>query len=149
MAGTKVIKPQEGYQMKALSSSADIVIGGGAAGVGKTFCLLLEPLRHINNKKFGGIFFRRTRPQIRAEGGLWDASNKLYNLIGKANAKESVLEWVFESGAKLKFTHLEHEKNIYNYQGSEIPFIAFDELTHYTKKMFFYLLSRNRTTSGI
>jgi len=27
-----VIKPQIGYQMTALSSSADIVIGGGAAG---------------------------------------------------------------------------------------------------------------------
>ena len=33
------IRPQEGYQMKFLSSEADIVIGGGAAGVGKTFGL--------------------------------------------------------------------------------------------------------------
>lgn len=28
----KVIRPQENYQMKALASSADIVIGGGSAG---------------------------------------------------------------------------------------------------------------------
>lgn len=27
-----VIQPQEGYQFNTLSSSADIVIGGGAAG---------------------------------------------------------------------------------------------------------------------
>jgi hypothetical protein len=28
----KYVLPQQGYQMKALSSAADIVIGGGAAG---------------------------------------------------------------------------------------------------------------------
>lgn len=28
----KIVSPQPGYQMKALSSSADIVIGGGSAG---------------------------------------------------------------------------------------------------------------------
>jgi hypothetical protein len=149
MAGTKIISPQEGYQMKALSSSADIVIGGGAAGVGKTFCLLLEPLRHINNPNFGGVIFRRTKPQIRAEGGLWDASYKLYTEVNNTIPKESVLEWHFEEGSKIKFSHLEHEKNIYDWQGSEIPFIGFDELTHFSKKMFFYLLTRNRSTCGV
>lgn len=29
----KTIRPQEGFQMDFLSSQADIVIGGGAAGV--------------------------------------------------------------------------------------------------------------------
>lgn len=143
------IKPQQGYQMMALSSNADIVIGGGAAGVGKTFTLLLEPLRHIHNKNFGGVIFRRTNPMIRAEGGLWDASNKIYNLINNAESRKSTLEWVFSSGSKLKFSHLEYEKNIYDWQGSEITFLAFDELTHFTKKMFFYLLSRNRSTCGV
>jgi len=47
MAEIKTVRPQDGYQMMALSSSADIVIGGGAAGAGKTFCLLLDPLRDI------------------------------------------------------------------------------------------------------
>ena len=78
MTENKVFEPQHGYQLNALKSSADIVIGGGAAGVGKTFCLLLEPIRHINKKGFGAVFFRRTSPMIKAEGGLWDASQKLY-----------------------------------------------------------------------
>ncbi|WP_431129730.1 terminase large subunit domain-containing protein [Flagellimonas flava] len=144
-----VIKPQEGYQMSALSSSADIVIGGGAAGAGKTFSLLLEPIRHIHNKDFGAVFFRRTSPQIRAEGGLWDASNNLYGLIDGSRAKESILEWHFREGSKIKFSHLQHEKDIYDWQGAEIPLICFDELTHFSKKMFFYLLSRNRSTCGV
>lgn len=148
MAETTIIQPQHGYQMKALSSGADIVIGGGSAGVGKTFVLLLEFLRHIANSQWGGVIFRRTSPQIRNEGGLWDTSMKIYSYVG-AEPKESSLEWNFKSRAKLKFSHLEYEKNVLDWQGSQIPFIGFDELTHFSEKMFFYLLSRNRSTCGV
>jgi hypothetical protein len=51
------IRPQPGYQNIALSSKADIVIGGAAAFVGKTFALLLDPIRHIDIKGFGGVIF--------------------------------------------------------------------------------------------
>lgn len=143
-----VIQPQPGFQMKAAATPADIAILGGAAGLGKTFILLLEFLRHIRNKNWGGVVFRRTSPQIRSEGGLWDTSMSIYPFAG-GKPKESFLEWEFPKGAKLKFSHLEYEKNIHDWQGSQIPFIAFDELTHFTKKMFFYLLSRSRSTCGV
>ena len=133
----------------ALSSAADIVIGGGAAGVGKTFTLLLEPLRHKDVEGFGAVIFRRTYTQIRSEGGLWDASKKIYSLVAGAKPKESSYEWFFGKSSKLKFSHLEYEKNIYDWQGSEIPMIGFDELTHFSESMFFYLLSRNRSTCGV
>lgn len=145
----KVISCQAGYQMKALSSSADILIGGGAAGVGKTWSLLIEPLRHIGVTGFGAVIFRRTSPMIRAEGGLWDASNNIYRNIKGASPRETTLDWKFSSGAKLKFSHLEHESNKFDWQGSEIAFIGFDELTHFTKSQFFYLLTRNRSTCGV
>jgi hypothetical protein len=134
--------------MKTLASPADIVIGGGAAGLGKTFTLLLEFLRHIGIPDWGGVIFRRTSPQIRNQGGLWDTSMGIYPHAG-GRPKESVLEWDFKKGPRLKFAHLEHEKNIYDWQGAQIPFIGFDELTHFSKKMFFYLLSRNRSTCGV
>ena len=142
-----IIRPQDGYQLDFASSSADICIGGGAAGVGKTFSLLLEPIRHKDVKGFGSVIFRRTNPQIRNEGGLWDTSVTLYNALG-ASARQSNLEWDF-GNSKLKFSHLEYEKNIYDWQGSQIPFIGFDELTHFSKKMFFYLLTRNRSVCGV
>lgn len=144
----QVIKPQAGYQQIALSSAADIVIGGAAAFVGKTFALLLDPLRHISNAGFGGVIFRRTSVQIRNEGGLWDTSMKLYPIVG-GEPRESSLDWRFPTGAKLSFRHLEYEKNKYDWQGAQIPFIGFDELTHFSESMFFYLLSRNRSNCGV
>lgn len=149
MADTaKRVRPQEGFQMNFLSSPADIVIGGSAAGVGKTYALLLEYLRYHKVPGFGGTIFRRTSPQIRLEGGLWDTSVKIYPHLG-ARPRESSLEWLFPAGTKLKFAHLEYEKNKLDYQGAQIPFIGFDELTHFTETMFFYLLSRNRSVCGV
>lgn len=143
-----VIIPQKGFQETALSTSADIAILGGAAGCGKSFTLLMEFTRHTDLQDFGGVIFRRTQPQITSEGGLWDTSMKLYPLIS-AKPIESRLTWRFRSGCKLKFSHLEYDKNVLDWQGSQIPFIGFDELTHFTKEQFFYMLSRNRSECGI
>ena len=69
-----VFRPQKGKQEKFLACSADICIYGGAAGGGKSYALLLEPLRHIGNKQFAAVTFRRTNPQILSPGGLWSES---------------------------------------------------------------------------
>ena len=41
-----VLKPQAGPQTDFLRSTADVVIFGGAAGGGKSYALLLDPLYH-------------------------------------------------------------------------------------------------------
>lgn len=148
MAAIKILRPQAGPQEAFLSTSADIAIYGGAAGGGKSWGLLMEPLRHVHNKEFGAVVFRRTTPQIRNEGGLWDESVKLYQPTG-ATPVENVLKWKFESGAKLTMSHLEYDKTVLNYQGSQIPLIMFDELTHFTAKQFWYMVSRNRSMCGV
>lgn len=142
------IRPQPGFQTEFLASTADIVIGGGAAGVGKTFAELMEPLYHTHVPGFNAIIFRRTSVQIRNPGGLWDKSLALYKNVGGI-CREQQMDWRFPSGALLKFSHLEHESNIYDHQGSEYCLIVFDELTHFTSKMFFYMLSRNRSMCGV
>lgn len=144
----KILKPQPGFQNAFLSSAADILIGGGAAGAGKTFVLLLDPLRYVGVENFGGVIFRRTYPQITNTGGLWDTSQSIYRSQG-ATPNETSLEWTFANKVRIKFSHLQHEKNVFDYQGSQIPFIGFDELTHFSEKMFFYLLSRNRSVCGV
>jgi predicted phage terminase large subunit-like protein len=145
---TGPIRPQDGPQLAFLASQADIAIYGGAAGGGKTWALLMEPLRHKDVHDFGCVFFRRTTVQIRNEGGLWDESGKLYRHAG-AKPKEHVLEWRFPSGAAISFAHLEYDKNVHDYQGAQIPLICFDELTHFSEQQFWYLLSRNRSMCGV
>jgi predicted phage terminase large subunit-like protein len=145
---TVKLAPQAGPQTEFLGCPADIAIYGGAAGGGKTFALLLEPLRHHKNSRFGGVIFRRNTTMVRNEGGLWDESIQLYPLF-RAKPREAFLEWKFPSGVRLKFAHLEHEFSVHDWQGSQVPFIGFDELTHFSENQFFYMLSRNRSTSGV
>jgi predicted phage terminase large subunit-like protein len=143
------IRPQPGPQEAFLSTSADIAIYGGAAGGGKSWGLLLEPLRHVTSvKDFSALFLRRNTTQIKNPGGLWDESMKLYPLAG-GNPIKHVLEWEFEDFGKIKMSHLEYESSVLDWQGSQIPLICFDELTHFSETQFFYMLSRNRSTSGV
>lgn len=142
------IKPQPGFQLNFMSTSADIAIGGGAAGVGKTFVELMEPMRHKKNPDFGAIIFRRSYPEIMTEGGLWDEAAKMYPFTGGFPNKSDV-QWSFMSGAKVTFRHMQNETVLDQYQGAQIPLIEFDELTHFTRKMFVYMLSRNRSMCGV
>lgn len=153
MPPKKQIAPQAGPQEEFLSCPADICIYGGAAGSGKTFAELLEPLHYITSVPgFNAICFRRTTPMIRSGGGLWDESLKLYS--GRAEPKETTLEWLFpckgaQTPNRLKFAHLEYEKNALDYQGAQLCLIMFDELCHFVDRQFWYLLSRNRSICGV
>lgn len=142
------ITSQPGPQTKFLTTTADIAIYGGAAGGGKSYALLLEPMRHYKNSKFGGVIFRKNNVQVKNEGGLWDESVNIYMLFN-GHPRKDILEWTFPSGARMKFAHLEHDRTVYDWQGSQIPFIGFDELTHFSEDQFWYMLSRNRSTSGV
>lgn len=149
MADDGDIRPQPGPQERFAASAADIAIYGGAAGGGKSFALLLEPLRHVTtNGQFAAVFFRRNTTQVRNPGGLWDESAKLYHLALGQPIKHT-LEWQWPCGGKVKFGHLEHDSTVYDWQGAQIPLICFDELTHFTKQQFFYMLSRNRSMCGV
>ena len=132
-----------------LRSPADICIYGGAAGGGKTYALLLECLRHTDNKAFEAVIFRQTKPQILSAGGLYATSQEIYPYLGATSVVTPNVQWRFQSGAKITFGHLFYEKEKYNYQGSQIPLLMFDELTHFTEGQFFYLFSRNRSSCGV
>ena len=146
---TVEIRPQPGPQEAFLASEADIVIYGGAAGGGKSFGLLMEPLRYVTHRPdFAAVYFRRNTTQIKNPGGLWDESIKIYPSTGGRPITHT-LEWKWPKGGKIKMAHMEYESTVHDWQGSQIPLICFDELTHFSKKMFFYMLSRNRSVSGI
>lgn len=143
----ELLRPQP-KQWEFLSCPADIVLYGGAAGAGKTLSVVIEALRNISNPEYNGVIFRRTSPEIKNPGGLWDESSKIYPLVGGDGA-ESRLTWKFPSGAKILFSHMERESDKEKWQGSAIPFMAWEELTHFSRGQFTYMLSRSRSMSGI
>lgn len=137
-------------QKEFLETEADIALYGGAAGSGKSLALLLDFAKSelLKFPYYGGVIFRRTYPEIKNEGGLWDESGNWYPEIG-AIANESRLIWKFPSGATIRFSHLQHEKDVYRWQGAQLPRVGLDEATHFTRKQFIYLLSRMRSPQGL
>jgi len=141
------IRPQP-RQEEFLSTPADIAVFGGSAGGGKTWSLLLEPLRHMKNKDFGAVIFRRTIPEITNEGGLWDEAAKIYPLFD-AKANENEKQYTFTEGSRVTFAHMQYEKDKYSWKSAQIPLIEFDQLETFAENMLFYMLSRNRSMCGV
>jgi len=147
MAVTEDVRPQAGPQEAFLSSVADIAIYGGQAGGGKSFALLMEAARHIDHPNYRGIIFRRTYPEIVASGGLWDTAMELYPALFDGVGKEQ-RRFDFPSGAKITFSHMQHESDKDTHYGAQYSYIAFDELITFTRKQFFFLLTRCRPPHG-
>lgn len=137
-------------QWELIDCEADIAIYGGAAGGGKSFALLAEPIcRGLHEVPgFYAVIFRRTSKQVTEAGALWDQASKIYPYVGGV-AHVGSLEYRFPSGAKIAFRHIEHEQDKHNYAGSEICYLGFDELYHFTESQFLFLTSRNRSTCGV
>lgn len=131
-----------------LKSSADVCIYGGAAGGGKTWSLLADPLYHIGVTGFGAVQFRRTIAEITLEGGLWDESSKLYPDFG-AVPNLSAHIWTFPSGAKITFSGIQYEQDLDKWRGAQIAGIYFDQLETFERRQFFYMLTRNRSVCGV
>ncbi|HZZ87332.1 MAG TPA: phage terminase large subunit, partial [Caulobacteraceae bacterium] len=115
---------------------------------GKTWALLLQPIKHQDKAEFSAVFFRRSTVQVRNPGGLWDESFRLYPGAG-AEPFIASLEWRFPSGAKVKFAHLEHDKTVLEWQGAQLPLICFDELTHFSAAQFWSMTARNRSVGDV
>ena len=150
----RIVKPQPGPQTAFMATPANVCIYGGAAGGGKSYGLLMSALRYKNVPGFGCTIFRRNFNQIFSQGGLWDESMKIYQGIRGADPKFARGQWWFRNQngdivSKVTFAHIERDEDVHKWQGSQICEIGFDELTHFSEKTFFYMLSRNRSTCGV
>ena len=142
------IRPQPGPQDAFCATQADLCVFGGAAGGGKSYGLILDALRYVSVPGFTGVYFRRTYPQLVAPDGLWDLSMGLFPHLG-GTPREHAREWKFPANSRVIMSHLQYERDVYAHQGAQYCGIWLDELTHFTARQFWYLLSRNRSTCGV
>jgi len=138
--------PNEGPQTDFLAADEKDVLYGGAAGGGKSFAMLIDPLRYCHVKEHRALILRRTMPELRE---LIDKARDVYPKAFKgARFKEVEKIWHFPSGAKIEFGFLEKDADVYRYQGQAYSWIGFDEITHLpTEFGWNYLASRLRTTN--
>lgn len=143
---TMTLAPASKKQEKFLNSDATITLAGGAAGSGKTFTSLLIALKFMQHPRATGVIFRRTSKMITSPGSIWHEAVNMYTSVYKTGLKirHRENEIVFPNGAVLKFSHMQHESNMYDHKGGQYSLVIFDEATDFTEDMVVYLLSRMR-----
>jgi len=142
-----IFRPNEGPQTDFLAAPETDVLYGGAAGGGKSYAMLVDPLRFAHRAAHRALVLRRSMPELRE---LIDKSRELYpKAFPGCKFREVEKIWTFPSGAKLEFGFLERDADVYRYQGQAYSWIGFDEITHLSTEFSWnYLASRLRTTDS-
>ena len=142
-----LFKPNPGPQTEFLAAPEREVLYGGAAGGGKTYSLIIDPLRYCGNGATNALILRRTNDELRE---IIHKSQEIYpRAFPGAKWQERKSQWTFPSGARVWMTYLEQEKDVLRYQGQAFTYIGFDELTQYpTPYAWDYLRSRLRTADA-
>ncbi len=124
-----VFKPNTGPQTDFLAASEREVFYGGARGGGKSYAMLVDPLRYCDKTHHRALLLRRTMPELR---DLITHSQRLYNrAFPGAKWREQEKEWRFPSGAKIEFGYAENMTDALRYQGQSYTWIGIDELPQY------------------
>lgn len=116
---------------------------GGAAGGGKSDALLAAALQYVDVPGYAALILRRTFRQLDQPDAIMSRS-KEWLAQTDARWNDDAKRWTFPSGATITFGYLEHDNDVYNYQGPAYQFVGWDELTQFAEKQYEYLFSRTR-----
>lgn len=119
---------------------------GGAAGGGKSDALLMAALEYVDVPGYAALILRKTYADLALPGAIMDRS-KTWLMGTDAQWNDNLKQWAFPSGATLTFGYLQTTNDKFRYQGAELQYIAFDELTQFDETDYAYLLSRLRRPS--
>ena len=139
---TSELRPHKGAQEAFCRRSEFEALYGGAAGPGKTSCLVALASRQVDKPGYKAILFRRTFPRLQE---IMDRCWEYYPTIGGVwRATEH--RWYFPGGDAsgavkpfIQLGHLQHEDDKRNYQGKEFAWAGFDELTEFSEDQYLYL----------
>jgi hypothetical protein len=122
-----LFEPNPGPQTEFLAATEKEVFYGGARGGGKSYSLIVDPLRYVDKEAHRALILRRTMPELR---DLINHTHKLYKPLG-GKWREQEKEWRFPSGARIEFGYAETATDALRYQGQAYSWIGIDELPQY------------------
>lgn len=120
---------------------------GGAAAGGKTELLIWLPIIYnfINHPEFKGLYLRRTFPELDME--VVPRMERIYGASGAIHNKSSKT-FVWPSGARMRYGHVEYDKDVKIYDSAQFNLIVFDEATTFSEYIYRYLaFSRCRSST--
>lgn len=124
-----VFRANPGPQTDFLAASEREVFYGGARGGGKSYSLIVDPLRYCTFEAHRALILRRTMPELR---DLINHSHRLYKkAYPGATWREQEKEWRFPSGARIEFGYAESGQDVLRYQGQSYTYIGVDELPQF------------------
>lgn len=134
--------PQRALAETALpgDKQATVVLYGGGRGGGKSFAAIYDSAKYFDIPDYGCVIFRRTSPELRGTGSIWEDTEAVYPHLG-GEPIESKLLWRFPGGAQIQLSHLQHESDNAKWQGRNLARIVFDEGQHFLESQFWFLLS--------
>ncbi|WP_458454366.1 phage terminase large subunit [Methanobrevibacter sp.] len=145
-------------QITFLTYPHEEMLYGGMAGGGKTDALLLGALQYVEEKHipadqnkltYDALILRRTLDDLEMPNAILDRAKQWLLPLedtGLLIYKDLKKKFTFSSGATLTFRYLAHNNDLMKYQGAELQYIAFDELTQFPENQYNYLHSRLRKT---
>ena len=139
-----IFQPNDGPQTSFLASAEREVFYGGARGGGKSYAMLVDPLRYCHKAQHRALLIRRSMPELR---DMITHSQRLYSRAFKgARWREQEKEWRFPSGARIEFGYAENMTDVLRYQGQSYTWIGVDELPQYpTPDVYNFLRSSLRS----
>ena len=142
-----IFQPNAGPQTDFLSATEQEVLYGGSAGGGKSYAMVADPVRYLNNPQARMLLVRRSTEELRE---LISVSKELYpKAIPGIKFMERDKTWVAPSGATLWMSYLDRDDDVMRYQGQAFNWIGFDELTQWpTPYPWNYMRSRLRSTKA-
>ena len=142
-----LFKPNPGPQTDFLAAAEREVLYGGAAGGGKSYAMLADPLRYLAHPQFSGLLLRRTTEELREL--VWKSQELYPKIIPGIKWSERKMQWTSPAGGRLWLSYLDRDDDVLRYQGLSFCWIGFDELTQWpTGFAWDYLRSRLRSTAS-
>lgn len=107
----------------------------------------MAALQYVHVPGYAALLFRRSYPDLALPGALMSRSHEWLD-CSEARWMEKDKTWRFPSGATITFGYMEVERHKYRYQGAQVQFVGFDELTQFSETQYTYLFSRLRKLTG-